>query len=421
MGGDEVIMMPGSQMMIHDASMLEDGNEADHAKASTFLGRQSENIAGMYQRRGGGEAADWRELMLAETWAFADEAVELGLADRTEHDRGELLPVQERMTRAFDLSRYRYEGRSAAPAPAPRGANAQRRPAQTRSEDRMSPALTRPRLSSDAELRHAALERAAAATARPGHLSVARRTAPSGVSSARTAAFAATLTAKLVEWNGQKRYHLMGHASVVEVEYDMWDDFGPYKEVVDRAGFSKTLANEPDVAYLVNHRGITMARTTNGSLVLGMDDLGLATEAWLNPKRQDVTDLVTAVEDRDVTEMSFAFMLVDGTWSPDFSTFRIHEVDLDRGDVSAVTYGANPYTDVAARSREVLSDLDRLPAGAARAALARLERRTDITRLAASYERELAEKPEAHESRAEITPIAAGRSITHIEALLLED
>jgi hypothetical protein len=65
-------------------------------------------------------------------------------------------------------------------------------------------------------------------------------------------------------------------------------------------------------------------------------------------------------------------------WSPDYTEYRIQEVDLDRGDVSAVNYGANPYTSIAARSREILDALDRLPAGAARAAMDRLTKRGDL-------------------------------------------
>jgi enoyl-CoA hydratase/carnithine racemase len=46
-----------------------------------FLDRQSDNIASIYTNRAGGEVTDWRNLMLAETWLFADEAVAIGLAD----------------------------------------------------------------------------------------------------------------------------------------------------------------------------------------------------------------------------------------------------------------------------------------------------------------------------------------------------
>lgn len=81
LAGDEVIMMPGSQMMIHDALGMEMGNAKDMEAMAAFLNRQSENIASIYARKAGGEPSDWRVKMLAETWMFDTEAVESGLAD----------------------------------------------------------------------------------------------------------------------------------------------------------------------------------------------------------------------------------------------------------------------------------------------------------------------------------------------------
>lgn len=205
-----------------------------------------------------------------------------------------------------------------------------------------------------------------------------RATPPQGVGNSRSLPFAATLRARIVERNGQKMNHLNGVASVTDTPYEMWDFFGPYEEIVAREAFTETLAAQPDVAFLVNHRGVTMARTTAGTLELGMVDAGLGCDAWLNPKRQDVKDLVIAIEDSNIDQMSFAFTLEEGWWSDDFATFKITKVDLDRGDVSAVNYGANPYTSVAARSREILADLDHLPAAAAQAAMNRLAARTDL-------------------------------------------
>lgn len=202
-----------------------------------------------------------------------------------------------------------------------------------------------------------------------------RYSQPRGVGTARSLHFPARMTAREEEKYGQRWYRLSGHASVTEVPYEMWDEFGPYNEVVAGTGFDVTLAADPDVTYLVNHRGLSMARTRpldKPTLVLATDSKGLDTDAWLNPKRSDVQDLVTAVTDGNVSEMSFAFMLVAGSWSDDFTEYRITEVDLNRGDVSAVNYGANPYTDVSARQREIMADVDRLPLGAARAAAARL-------------------------------------------------
>lgn len=81
MAGDKLTMMVGSQMMIHDAMGLEMGNARDLREYATFLDKQSDNIASIYADRAGGEVKQWRALMIAETWMFANEAVEMGLAD----------------------------------------------------------------------------------------------------------------------------------------------------------------------------------------------------------------------------------------------------------------------------------------------------------------------------------------------------
>jgi ATP-dependent protease ClpP protease subunit len=81
MAGDKVTMMVGAQMMIHDAIGIEMGNAADLREMATFLDKQSDNLASIYAARAGGDIAEWRSLMLAETWMFAQEAVDLGLAD----------------------------------------------------------------------------------------------------------------------------------------------------------------------------------------------------------------------------------------------------------------------------------------------------------------------------------------------------
>lgn len=194
---------------------------------------------------------------------------------------------------------------------------------------------------------------------------------------ARSLAFPAQMRATKRDWNGKQMYNLVGIASVTDQPYEMYDMFGPYEEIIAREAFTQTLAADPDVAFLVNHRGLTMARTrtkegSQRTLTLRMVDEGLESDAWVNPARGDVKDLVIAIDDNNIDQMSFAFMLEEGWWSDDFTQFKITQVDMDRGDTSAVNYGANPYTSIAARSREILDDLVRLPSGAQREALARL-------------------------------------------------
>lgn len=102
MAGDTVEMMVGSQLMIHDAMGVEMGNARDMREMATFLDRQSDNLASIYANKGG-EKQDWRALMLAETWMFAQEAVDFGLADSVftravEREKPELLeeePTEE--------------------------------------------------------------------------------------------------------------------------------------------------------------------------------------------------------------------------------------------------------------------------------------------------------------------------------------
>jgi Phage head maturation protease len=191
--------------------------------------------------------------------------------------------------------------------------------------------------------------------------------------------FASQMRAELVERDGKNWYQVEGYASMYERSYEMWDMFGPYREVVSAGAAAKTLAAGPDVVYRFNHAGMPMARTTNGRLELWEDSTGLGDRALLNPNRADVQDLIHAIEGRDVTEQSFMFRINDGTWSPDYSEFRINEFDLERGDVGPVTYGANPNTTVALRSGEILAAIPRLPELAARQAYELLRARSEIT------------------------------------------
>lgn len=142
------------------------------------------------------------------------------------------------------------------------------------------------------------------------------------------------------------KVELNGYASTFDAPYEMYDMFGAYTEIVRQGAFTKTLADGADVAYLANHEGLTMARTASGSLKLSQDTTGLLTSATVNTQRGDVRDLVTAVEDGDVDQMSFAFRVMRQEWSPDFDQRDMIELNIDRGDVSAVNFGASPSTNV---------------------------------------------------------------------------
>lgn len=175
-----------------------------------------------------------------------------------------------------------------------------------------------------------------------------------------------------VRAQSEGRTTVEGYASVTEAGYEMWDWAGDYTEVVRAGAFTKTLSETPQVQLLLNHGGLSMAYTQAGTLRLAEDSTGLHIGADLNTKRSDVGDLLLALDDGDVDEMSFAFRVTRQQWSPDYDQRDILEVDIHRGDVSVVNFGANPATNVSAvRSR----DFDALDDSTARELLARLEAR----------------------------------------------
>ena len=137
-----------------------------------------------------------------------------------------------------------------------------------------------------------------------------------------------------------------GVASVTERGYRMFDAFGEYTEVIDTGAFDETLrADDLDVPLVLGHDQLRrIARTTNGSLALSVTDDGLLVEAELDPTDDDVRYIAPKLRSGLISEMSFAFRIEKGQWSPDFTEYRIEAVDLHRGDVSIVGWGANPHT-----------------------------------------------------------------------------
>ena len=130
----------------------------------------------------------------------------------------------------------------------------------------------------------------------------------------------------------------------------------PFKETIAPGAFRKTLSETPDVRLLVNHEGLPLARTKNGTLTLSEDAKGLHFEAIL-ADTQEARDIHALVTRGDVDQMSFAFRVIRQSWSEDRSIRTLTEVSLADGDVSVVTYPAYPTTTVEARAK-VLKELE---------------------------------------------------------------
>ena len=122
----------------------------------------------------------------------------------------------------------------------------------------------------------------------------------------------------------------------------------PFKESIAPGAFRKTLMETPDVRLLINHEGLPLARTKNGTLTLTEDDRGLYMDAEIADTSEG-RDLYKLVERGDVDQMSFAFRVIRQKWSEDRTRRVLTEVSLADGDVSVVTYPAYPTTSVEAR------------------------------------------------------------------------
>ncbi len=119
----------------------------------------------------------------------------------------------------------------------------------------------------------------------------------------------------------------------------MSNDLGGFREYIGSEAFEGRL--EDDVRFLINHDGMPLARTTNGTLRLSVDERGLKYEAKLNPNVSTSRDLMELLKDGTINQSSFAFIVEDDSWEmKDGMNVRTINKVSRLYDVSAVTYPA---------------------------------------------------------------------------------
>lgn len=119
MAGDRVVIQPQAMIMVHEAAGGCIGNAKDMQDMADLLSKISDNIAGAYAEKAGGDVAEWRQVMVKETWYTAEEAVEAGLADEMLPSRKKQAEPDEPEMRQFDLTAYGYTGPKQPEAPKP--------------------------------------------------------------------------------------------------------------------------------------------------------------------------------------------------------------------------------------------------------------------------------------------------------------
>lgn len=146
-----------------------------------------------------------------------------------------------------------------------------------------------------------------------------------------------------------------GYASTFENEYVLYDD-GEYeiREKIDAHAFDET--DMTDVIMQYDHQGRVFARVSNGTLNLGIDEVGLGIEGDLGGT--DIgRQLYQEIEGGYTTKMSVG-MTVDRTrdvWTREERAGKIIEIrTINRVkklyDVSAVSLPANDATSISIRS-----------------------------------------------------------------------
>ncbi len=124
-------------------------------------------------------------------------------------------------------------------------------------------------------------------------------------------------------------------------------DLGYFREQIATGAFDGR--TDDDVRLLINHTGVPLARTINGTLRLSVDDDGLRYEAEL-ADTQEGRDLYTLIQRGDISQSSFAFSIEDEKWDNKANLRTVLKVGR-LYDVSPVTYPAYATTTVSARSR----------------------------------------------------------------------
>lgn len=158
------------------------------------------------------------------------------------------------------------------------------------------------------------------------------------------------------EEGAEQSFIVEGYATTFGEEYELFRD-GKYvvMEQVDKDAFKNT--DMSDVVFQIDHEGRVYARTRNGSLSLEVDEHGLLTKANLGlteSSRSVYEDIDAGLYDR----MSFAFTVKEDEFTEeerDNGDIILHRNITQIGklyDVSAVSFPANPNTDISARSKD---------------------------------------------------------------------
>ena len=143
-------------------------------------------------------------------------------------------------------------------------------------------------------------------------------------------------------------FFVEGYASTFE-PYVLFEEDGiQYKEQIDPKAFEE--CDMSDVIFCKDHEGTVFARTKNNTLELSIDDKGLYTRTDLS-KTASAREMFEEIQAGMYSQMSFAFSVREDSYDRETHTRTILQI-RKLYDVSAVSFPANPGTDIGVATRD---------------------------------------------------------------------
>ena len=147
---------------------------------------------------------------------------------------------------------------------------------------------------------------------------------------------------------GDASYIVRGYASTFEPYVLFTDGDTEYKEQIDPHAFDET--DMSDVVFRVDHEGAVYARSSAGTLKVGVDEHGLFDEADLS-KTEKARGLFEDIAAGNYPKQSFAFSVREDSYDKETHTRTILKIGK-LYDVSPVSFPANPGTELDIATRD---------------------------------------------------------------------
>ena len=154
---------------------------------------------------------------------------------------------------------------------------------------------------------------------------------------------------KIEDGSEESSFLVEGYASTFEPYVMFVDENGTeYKEKILPEAFKET--DFSDVVFLKDHMGTVFARTRNKTLDISVDEHGLFSRTDLG-KTASARAMFEEIQAGMYDQMSFAFIVGEDEYDKKEHTRTIRSIKK-LFDVSAVSFPANPGTDIGVATRD---------------------------------------------------------------------